>query len=290
MQEYAATKFFLVLLEKRIKDREGGLIMKRVMFLCFLLVVTLVAAVATFPGQAKSQDTVFSFVGIKWTDKPNQVIEKLNNNELKGRWSKGDWGGVEIADWNCLASIISPQVDRKKYDYLNSVGLRIHTRLKGILLEGKEVKTTTDQTGLTLFLINQEEEGVKSFVFKGTESSLVRAGSFNFAYSTEKLLSYNLFLSQPAAENSQDEGDTEFYRGLVKKYGKPTKVNASSVKWVRGNESLYYFYNTFARVDIYLFYFSEKNIEDCVSSIRKAKQSLRSKDSERVKKDVQDKF
>jgi len=223
--------------------------MKRVMFLCFLLVVTFVAPVATFPGQAESQDTVFSFVGIKWTDKPDQVIEKLNNNGLQGDWDKGDIGNAVVSImWDSLSSIISPQVDRKKYDYLNEVGLRILTRVKR-----GTIKTTFDQTRQALFLVNPEEEGVKRIVVKGRESSLVRAGSFNFAYSTEKLLSYNLFLSQPAAENSQDEGDTEFYRGLVKKYGKPTKVNASSVKWVRGNESLYYFYNTFARVDIYLF-------------------------------------
>jgi hypothetical protein len=226
--------------------------MKRnVITLAGVLLVVLIFGQTTFLAWADD----FSFIGINWNDNRNTVVDKILRSDYVSSVS-AQYLRKPASEPLCgtLSKVImSPMVDKNKYDYLSKVSL-------------DDVVTYID--------------------FLGKDGTIVKKASFWFPCKGDKLLAYNIELNRSTVKVNEDTGDSQVYQSLVKKYGNPTRTNRFSKIWSKQDQTLYYWA---AVGNAYLIYVGERNLSNYIASIQEKKKQLKAtsdkKQSDSVKKD-----
>jgi hypothetical protein len=226
--------------------------MKRnILTLAEVLLVVLIFGQTRFLAWADD----FSFIGIKWNDNRNTVVEKILKSDYVSSVS-AQYLRKPASETLCgtLSNVmLSPMVDKKKYDYLSKVSL---------------------------------DDVVRSVDFLGKDDTIVEKARFWFPCKGDKLLAYNIYLNHSTVKVDEDTGDSQVYRSLVKKYGNPTKTDRFSKVWSKQDQTLYYWA---VAGNACLIYVGERNLSNYIASIQGKQKQLRAagdeKQSDSVKKD-----
>lgn len=192
----------------------------------------------------------FNFAGVKWSDSPNQVREKVINaaivnpiwvrNGLQFTTSSGDEPMEKP-----LEAVINRMVDRDKWNKIRDGG-SVEYNIQ------KEVGSF---------------DKIKDISFNAVDGAILESATFCFTYTTDQLLSYNIKLSR----KTDYEG---FRKTLIKKYGKSTEIGRGYV-WEKEGQSLYFFNPTDTVVILY--YLNDAKITKHINEIKKLTTEIKSK-------------
>lgn len=244
----------------------------------FILLIISFCLVLDYHFECFAQE--FGYLNIKWEDDLNTVKRKIKENRagvseiISGPDGKGFKHPLnKIMDFY--------QTDMEKYEYLAS---NSHYQTND---EEKQIGYSPTVTRLTMY---------------GNNEGLVDEAQFHFSNTTGKLLSYTIYLSDGCTDNEYDNrleryrskkatknGDYSIiYNSIVEKYDKSSKISGSySEKWEGKNQTLYY---TCLSDQIFLIYFSEKNLRDHVSTYNAAKKKYEEKVAGKLKDVVNKNF
>ncbi len=206
----------------------------------------------------------FSFIGINWNDNLGTVIEKILKSgyasDVSERFLKK--GQLEIQCGHLTAILMSPMVDKGKFDSLLKVGSGQH------------------------YSDLQIDNIVKDLRFLGKRDSIVKEAKFWFPCKGDTLLAYNIELNSSIVEVNEDTGDSQVYQSLVKKYGNPTRRIQYSRVWSKQDQTLYYWA---VAGKASLIYMSERNLSNYIASIKGKEKELegssKKKQADSVRKD-----
>jgi len=154
----------------------------------------------------------FSFIGINWNDNLSGIREKINQS---GLFSDTRWMVLERESTPLNSMIKSQMIDEER---------------------SRELTHQADRLKKDLRIEHQ----LKYIEFRGKRDSIVKNGSFFFAYDRDVLLAYDIFLNLSNKKITDEAGEGEFYHDLTKKYGPPTKALKWSKVWSRNDQTLYY--------------------------------------------------
>jgi len=229
---------------------------KKALYLCSIfLLVALMAAPGTLAVEKE-----FSFLGINWTDSPEAVKEKLEASGKIGWVTIKEANDLEQLDYLERIFLSSDLVDKERLDKMRTLG---------------GMKVASNST------INR----LQRVSFGGRRP--IDEGTFFFTTDNQKLVAYNITLKGGGSwDPDENPNKSDYYRGLVEKYGKPSKKLKYSSVWTKPDQSLYHF---FAGVEG-MVYVNEKNLKELSDKIRSESAKFSREDSDNKRKTIKNVF
>lgn len=193
----------------------------------------------------------FSFIGINWNDDLDSIRKKIDQS---GLFRDSRFTGLQIESQPLSSIIKNSLIDEEKHKELTNIASKIKKDLR-------------------------IEKQLKYIEFRGKNDSVIKNGSFFFAYDRDILLAYDIFLNTSIAKLNLENGEGEFYQDLVNKYGTATKTLQRSKVWSKNDQTLYY---TVLDDIVIVTYINESNLSNYIGRIEG-----KSKDVDRNKKEGQ---